>query len=108
MKKDIHPKEYRPVIFHDNTSGESFLIDSAVETKEEGEWTDGKKYPQFNIEISSASHPFYTGQQTVVDSAGRVQKFKQRKEQAVKEVKSKRVKKEEKKTKRASATKAKK
>jgi large subunit ribosomal protein L31 len=78
MKADIHPKNYREVIFEDATSGERFLIGSTIETKEAGEWTDGKEYPLVKVEISSASHPFYTGKETVVDTAGRVEKFKRR------------------------------
>lgn len=76
MKKDIHAKEYRPVIFLDTGSGAKFLISSTVATKETGTWEDGKKYPQYSVEISSASHPFYTGQEKVLDTAGRVERFK--------------------------------
>lgn len=78
MKKDIHPKDYRPVIFHDNGSGERFLIGSTVKTEETGKWDDGKEYPLYQVEISSASHPFYTGKEKVLDTAGRVEKFKAR------------------------------
>jgi large subunit ribosomal protein L31 len=78
MKSDIHPKNYRQVIFHDSTSGEKFLIGSTIVTKKTGEWTDKKEYPLVQIEISSASHPFYTGKETVIDTAGRVEKFKRR------------------------------
>jgi large subunit ribosomal protein L31 len=78
MKTDIHPQDYKLVIFHDNTSGERFLISSTVKTTQKAEWTDGKEYPVFFVEISSASHPFYTGKSTVVDTAGRVEKFKNR------------------------------
>ena len=78
MKKDIHPTNYRPVIFADNSSGITFLISSTVATKEKGTWTDGKEYPLFNLEISSASHPFYTNQEKTIDTAGRVEKFKNR------------------------------
>lgn len=82
MKKDIHPKEYRDVIFHDNSSGHSFLIPSTINTKETGKFTDGKTYPLANVEISSASHPFYTGNEKLLDSAGRVEKFKSRQAKA--------------------------
>ncbi len=82
MKKGIHPENYRKVIFHDNSSGERFLIGSVVETKESDKWTDGKEYPLFNVEISSASHPFYTGKEKVLDTAGRVEKFKARQAKA--------------------------
>ncbi|MDO8575229.1 MAG: type B 50S ribosomal protein L31 [bacterium] len=78
MKKDIHPKEYRPVIFHDNSNGAKFLISSTIKTKETAKWEDGKEYPVAFIEISSASHPFYTGNEKVMDAAGRVEKFKTR------------------------------
>lgn len=78
MKKDIHPKEYRQVIFSDSTSGKTFLIGSTIKTTKIAKWTDGKEYPVFNVEISSASHPFYTGQSKTIDTAGRVEKFKTR------------------------------
>lgn len=78
MKKDIHPEQYRKVIFHDTSSGERFLIGSIVQTDEVDKWKDGKEYPLFTVEVSSASHPFYTGQEKVIDSAGRVEKFKAR------------------------------
>lgn len=77
MKKGVHPKNYRQVIFKDLTSGESFLIGSTVETKQTGTF-EGKEYPLVEIEISSASHPFYTGKKTTIDRAGRVDKFKTR------------------------------
>ena len=78
MKKDIHPDNYRPVIFLDSSSGEQFLIGSTIKTTETGKWTDGKEYPLYTVEISSASHPFYTGKEKVMDTAGRVEKFKAR------------------------------
>lgn len=78
MKKDIQPTNYRPVIFLDNSSKTRFLINSTVATKESDKWTDGKEYPLYTVEISSASHPFYTGNDTVIDTAGRVEKFKAR------------------------------
>lgn len=77
MKKEIHPQNYRPVIFQDITSGEMFLIGSTVSTAEKGKF-EGKEYDLAKVEISSASHPFYTGKETVLDTAGRVDKFKQR------------------------------
>ncbi len=82
MKKDIHPKDYRQVIFLDNASKARFLIYSTVATKETGKWEDGKEYPLIRVEVSSASHPVYTGQDLVVDTAGRVQKFKSRQSKA--------------------------
>lgn len=78
MKKEIHPENYRPVIFADNSSGAKFLISSTIVTKETAKWTDGKEYPVFHVEISSASHPFYTNQDKTIDTAGRVEKFKTR------------------------------
>ena len=80
MKADIHPNNYRYVIFHDNGSGDRFLIGSTVEveTKETDKWTDGNEYPVVHVDVSSASHPFYTGQEKVMDTAGRVERFKTR------------------------------
>ncbi|MFA6601347.1 MAG: type B 50S ribosomal protein L31 [Candidatus Paceibacterota bacterium] len=78
MRKEIHPQNYRPVIFADNSSGAKFLIPSTINTKETEKWTDGKEYPAFHVEISSASHPFYTKQDKTIDTAGRVEKFKTR------------------------------
>lgn len=78
MKKDLHPAEYRQVIFEDSSSGARFLIGSTVATDKTDTWEDGKEYPVFQVEISSASHPFYTGQSKTIDTAGRVEKFKVR------------------------------
>jgi large subunit ribosomal protein L31 len=79
MKKDIHPTDYRQVIFEDMTSGAQFLIYSTVATKDNGKFKDdGKEYPLFRVEISSASHPFYTGTEVTLDTAGRVDRFKKR------------------------------
>lgn len=78
MRKDIHPKNFRPVIFEDSSSGKRFLIGSTVETRETATWDDGNEYPLCRIEISSASHPFYTGAAKIIDTAGRVDKFKKR------------------------------
>ncbi|MEY2664468.1 MAG: ribosomal protein type [Candidatus Parcubacteria bacterium] len=78
MKKDIHPKDYRQVIFVDNSNGAQFLISSTIKTKETAKWTDGKEYPSYGLEITSASHPFYTNQEKSLDAAGRVEKFKSR------------------------------
>jgi large subunit ribosomal protein L31 len=78
MKADIHPKNYRMVIFHDNSSGERFLVGSTIKTTETDTWTDGNEYPLAHIDVSSASHPFYTGQEKVMDTAGRVERFKAR------------------------------
>lgn len=78
MKADIHPKEYRAVVFQDMSNGYSFLTKSAANTKETIKWEDGNEYPLFKLEISHKSHPFYTGKMKLVDSAGRVDKFKNR------------------------------
>ena len=78
MKKDIHPAEYRPVIFEDLASGARFLIGSTVVTKESAKWEDGKEYPKFVVEISSKSHPVYTGEDRSLDKGGQVEKFKKR------------------------------
>ncbi|MDJ1371140.1 type B 50S ribosomal protein L31 [Gulosibacter molinativorax] len=77
MKADIHP-EYDYVVFNDLASGEKFLTRSTVKSQKTIEWEDGTTYPVVDVEISSASHPFYTGKQRIMDSAGRVEKFKNR------------------------------
>ncbi len=82
MKKEIHPENHRKVIFVDDSSGEKFLIASTVKANEKGTWTDGKEYPLTHVEISSESHPFYTGKENVIDTAGRVEKFKARMKKA--------------------------
>jgi len=82
MKSEIHPQDYRKVIFHDNASGEDFLISSTMATKETKKWTDGNEYPTISVEISSASHPFYTGTEKRLDTAGRAEKFRKRAEKS--------------------------
>ncbi|AHC14780.1 type B 50S ribosomal protein L31 [Salinispira pacifica] len=77
MKKDIHP-EYRTVAFKDIASGTVFLTRSTVETKKTLKHDDGNEYPLYELEISSASHPFFTGKQQLVDTAGRVERFKKK------------------------------
>ena len=79
MKSGIHPT-YHPVIFLDTASNHPILTRSAIDTKgrETMKWTDGKEYPVVKIEISSESHPHYTGKQKVMDTAGRIEKFKRR------------------------------
>lgn len=77
MKKDIHPADYRQVIFEDIASGESFLIGSTIRTSETGTY-EGKEYPKLIVEISSKSHPFYTNEDRTLDKTGRVERFKQR------------------------------
>ena len=78
MKTDIHPTNHRLVIFHDDSSGQRFLIASTVETDETDKWEDGNEYPLKHVDVSSASHPFYTGTEKVMDTAGRVERFKAR------------------------------
>jgi large subunit ribosomal protein L31 len=78
MKKDIHPKDYRPVIFKDMSNDYTFMTRSTVKTKETIVWEDGVEYPLVKLEISHTSHPFYTGKMKLVDTAGRVDKFKSR------------------------------
>ena len=82
MKADIHPKNYRMVIFHDNTSGERVLVGSTIETSKTDKWTDGLEYPMAQVDVTSASHPFYTGQEKSLDTAGRVERFKARVQKA--------------------------
>lgn len=77
MKAGIHP-EYKEVVFQDVSSDFAFLTRSTVETKETIKWEDGNEYPLVKVEISSASHPFYTGKHKVLDSGGRVDRFKKR------------------------------
>jgi large subunit ribosomal protein L31 len=77
MKADIHPK-YREVVFQDLSSDFAFLTRSTIESKETVKWEDGNEYPLVKVEISSASHPFYTGKHKVLDSGGRVDRFKKR------------------------------
>ncbi|MDR1792209.1 MAG: type B 50S ribosomal protein L31 [Bacteroidales bacterium] len=75
MKKDIHPKEYRLVVFKDMSNEVAFLSKSTVKTKDTIVWEDGQEYPLFKLEISNTSHPFFTGKMKLVDTAGRVDKF---------------------------------
>ena len=77
MKKDIHP-DYRPVVFLDASADFSFLTRSTIETSETIEWEDGNTYPLARVEMSSASHPFYTGKPKLVDTAGRVERFRRK------------------------------
>lgn len=78
MKKGIHHKNYRPVVFKDISTDFTMLTKSTVETKDTITWEDGNEYPLFKVEISSDSHPFYTGQQKIVDTEGRVERFKKK------------------------------
>ena len=77
MKKDIHPSEYRSVVFKDMSNDEIFISRSTVNSRETIE-VDGVTYPLVKLEITNSSHPFYTGKQTLVDTAGRVDKFRSR------------------------------
>ena len=77
MKADIHPK-YHPVVFQDVTTDFSILTRSTMTSKEKIKWEDGQEYPLIKIDISSASHPFYTGKHKIVDTGGRVDKFNRR------------------------------
>ena len=76
MKKEIHP-DYRPVVFRDTNSGEEFLTRSTMNSKETTTF-EGSEYPLVKVDISSTSHPFYTGKMKYVDSAGRVEKFQKK------------------------------
>jgi large subunit ribosomal protein L31 len=78
MKKGIHPKNYRPVVFQDLSNGDTFVTRSCVQTKETIKWEDGNEYPLCKVEISSTSHPFFTGQNILLDTAGRVERFNKR------------------------------
>ena len=77
MKKDIHP-DYHPVVFMDTSTGTKFLTRTTLTSKESIQWDDGKEYPLVKVDISSASHPYYTGKMKFVDSAGRVEKFQKK------------------------------
>lgn len=78
MKKDIHPKDYRFVVFKDMSNDYSFMTKSTAKSRETIVWEDGKEYPLIKLEISHTSHPFFTGKMKLVDTAGRVDKFKNR------------------------------
>ena len=75
MKQDIHPKNYKFVVFKDMSNGHSFLTRSTASSKETVKWEDGNEYPVIKLEISNTSHPFFTGQKVLVDTAGRIDKF---------------------------------
>ncbi|MDO1445122.1 type B 50S ribosomal protein L31 [Rhodocytophaga aerolata] len=77
MKKDIHPK-YHDVVFWDQSSDFKFMTRSTMTSADTIQWEDGKTYPVIKIEVSSASHPFYTGKNVLLDTAGRVEKFNRR------------------------------
>ena len=85
-KKELHPKEYRYVVFSDEAANFSFLTKSTAKSEETIKWTDGNEYPLVKVQISSASHPFFTGEEKIIDTEGRVDRFKARiaKSQAMK------------------------
>ncbi|MCB0346350.1 MAG: type B 50S ribosomal protein L31 [Bdellovibrionales bacterium] len=78
MRKEIHPENYRYVVFEDTSAGKRFLTRSTVSTDKTTTWDDGKEYPLYRVAISSYSHPFYTGEQKLVDTEGRIEKFKKK------------------------------
>lgn len=78
MKQGLHPENYRLVVFKDMSNGHSFLSRSTAYTKETVKWEDGNDYPLVKLEISNTSHPFFTGKNVLVDTAGRIDKFKRK------------------------------
>jgi LSU ribosomal protein L31P len=78
MKKDIHPKNFRLVVFKDMSNGHSFLCRSTATSKDTVIWEDGNEYPLVKLEVSNTSHPFYTGKNVLIDTAGRIDKFNKR------------------------------
>jgi large subunit ribosomal protein L31 len=103
MKSSIHPTTYRPVVFSDDQAGFAFLTQSTAQTDETIKWEDGNTYPLVKVHVSSASHPFFTGEEKIIDTEGRVDRFKARQEAA-----AKRKEQLANKAKKASAAKAKK
>lgn len=82
MKKDLHPTDYRPVVFQDAAADFAFLTSSTAKSDKTIKWEDGNEYPLVSVHISSASHPFYTGKEKLLDTEGRVDRFKARAEAA--------------------------
>src|SRR3982751_6020486 len=78
MKSSIHPQNYRPVVFSDDVAGFAFLTQSTAQTSDTIKWEDGNEYPLVKVHISSASHPFFTGEEKIIDTEGRVDRFKNR------------------------------
>src|SRR3989337_3104459 len=78
MKSSMHPTDYRPVVFSDDGAGFAFLTQSTAQTSDTIKWEDGNEYPLVKVHISSASHPFFTGEEKIIDVEGRVDKFKAR------------------------------
>lgn len=102
MKKGLHPDNYRPVVYEDLNNGARFLTRSTVATEETIKWEDGKEYPLVKVHITSASHPFFTGEERILDIEGRVDKFKAR-AAAGQAAKERRAKAAQKQSKRAAA-----
>lgn len=78
MKSNLHPTDYRPVVFSDDVAGFAFLTQSTAQTTDTIVWEDGNTYPLVKVHISSASHPFFTGEEKIIDTEGRVDRFKNR------------------------------
>ncbi|MBN9398265.1 50S ribosomal protein L31 [Candidatus Saccharibacteria bacterium 47-87] len=78
MKSNLHPTDYRPVVFSDDVAGFAFLTQSTAQTNDTIVWEDGNTYPLVKVHISSASHPFFTGEEKIIDTEGRVDRFKNR------------------------------
>ncbi len=91
MKRDLHPENYRLVVFEDLNNGFRILTRSTASSNEKTKWDDGNEYPLIKVHVSSSSHPFYTGEEKILDIEGRVDKFKAR-AKAAQEAKEKRVK----------------
>ncbi len=108
MKSSIHPQDYRLVVFSDEQAGFAFLTRSTAPTTETIKWEDGNTYPLVKVHISSKSHPFFTGEEKIIDTEGRVDRFKARQEAAAKrreQLASKAKKQKAAKAKKAEATK---
>lgn len=84
MKASLHPTDYRPVVFEDLSNGVRFITKSTIKSDENTKWEDGKEYPLIKLHITSSSHPFFTGQEKLVDIEGRVDKFRARQDAAKK------------------------
>lgn len=82
MKSSIHPQDYRPVVFSDEIAGFAFLTQSTAQTSETIKWEDGNEYPLVKVHISSKSHPFFTGEEKIIDTEGRVDRFEARRKAA--------------------------
>ncbi|MDB5176919.1 MAG: ribosomal protein type [Candidatus Saccharibacteria bacterium] len=104
MKSNLHPVAYRPVVFSDDTAGFAFLTQSTAATDDTVKWEDGNEYPLIKVHISSASHPFFTGEEKIIDTEGRVDRFKAR--AAAAEARKEQLANKAKKAKAASAKKA--